>query len=182
MDLLPIIRLHEAVFHPFCYNGVSFSTGGYSAEYGEALSSVLSLNTIAEPTQNQTDISLMTVGLGIGNTRKWDKQSVTFNLSYINLGLYQKVVPQNLDWNKPVESGGGEVVYRFKLKNGILRAYIAYDESNLDVNDQDINHASKVRFALKNKNGYGNYELQRCNGTRLDDTFRGKFWSGNQQN
>jgi hypothetical protein len=78
-------------FSPFLFNGVSFSTGGYSAEYGEALSSVLSLNTIAEPTQNQTDISFMTVGSrDLGNTRKWDKQSVTFNLSYINLGPYQK--------------------------------------------------------------------------------------------
>ncbi|MEI2421899.1 TonB-dependent receptor plug domain-containing protein, partial [Arthrospira platensis SPKY2] len=54
-------------FSPFLFNGISFSTGGYSAEYGEALSSVLTLNTIDEPTQNQTDISFMTVGLGVGN-------------------------------------------------------------------------------------------------------------------
>lgn len=143
-------------FSPFLFNGVSFSTGGYSAEYGEALSSVLSLNTIAEPTQNQTDISLMTVGLGVGNTRKWDNQSVSLNLSYVNLGLYQQIVPQNLDWNKPVESGGGEVVYRYAFKNGLLKAYAAWDASQLDINEEDINTNNKVRFALKNKNGYGN--------------------------
>ena len=143
-------------FSPFLFNGVSFSTGGYSAEYGEALSSVLSLNTIAEPTQDQTDISLMTVGLGLGKTRKWDKQSVTLNLSYINLGPYQKIVPQSLDWNKPVQSGGGEIVYRYKFKNGLLRVYSAFDGSRLDINDQDINRPQKVRFALKNKNAYGN--------------------------
>jgi hypothetical protein len=143
-------------FSPFLFNGVSFSTGGYSAEYGEALSSVLSLNTIAEPTQNQTDISLMTVGLGLGKTQKWDKQSVTFNLSYINLGPYQKVVPQDLDWNKPVQSGGGEIVYRYKFKNGLLRAYAAFDGSRLDINEEDINLSDKVRFALNNRNTYGN--------------------------
>jgi hypothetical protein len=53
------------------FSGISFSTGGYSAEYGEALSSVLLLNTQDEPDQNKT--LLMTVGLGIGNTQKWKK-------------------------------------------------------------------------------------------------------------
>ena len=36
-------------FSPFLFSGISFSTGGYSAEYGEALSSVLLLNTQDEP-------------------------------------------------------------------------------------------------------------------------------------
>src|SRR5690606_26520438 len=48
-------------FSPFLFSGISFSTGGYSAEYGEALSSVLLLNTEDIAQQNQTDISLMTV-------------------------------------------------------------------------------------------------------------------------
>ena len=40
-------------FSPFLFSGISFSTGGYSAEYGEALSSVLLLNTQDEPDQNK---------------------------------------------------------------------------------------------------------------------------------
>lgn len=60
-------------FSPFLFSGISFSTGGYSAEYGEALSSVLLLNTQDEPDQNKTEIALMTVGLGVGNTQKWKK-------------------------------------------------------------------------------------------------------------
>ena len=46
-------------FSPFLFSGITFSTGGYSAEFGDALSSVLLLNTIDEPTQNQTDISIL---------------------------------------------------------------------------------------------------------------------------
>lgn len=143
-------------FSPFLFNGVSFSTGGYSAEYGEALSSILSLNTIDEPIQNQTDISLMTVGLGLGKTKKWEKQSITFNLSYINLEPYQRIVPQAVDWNKPVQSMGGELVYRYQFKNGLLKAYTAFDVTILDINQEDINILDKVRFELKNKNLYGN--------------------------
>jgi hypothetical protein len=45
---------------PFIQRNIIFNRG-YSAEYGEALSSVLLLNTQDEPDQNKTEISLMTV-------------------------------------------------------------------------------------------------------------------------
>ncbi len=143
-------------FSPFLFNGISFSTGGYSAEFGEALSSVLTLNTIDEPTQEQTDISLMSVGLGIGNTQKWNKNSLTFNAAYINLEPYQKLIPQAVDWNKPYQSMAGELVYRYQFKNGLLKVYGAFDVSQFDINQEDINQPEKVRFDLRNDNFYGN--------------------------
>lgn len=60
-------------FSPFLFSGIAFSTGGYSAEYGEALSSVLLLNTQDEEDHEKTDIGLMTVGLSLGNTQKFKK-------------------------------------------------------------------------------------------------------------
>ena len=54
---------------PFLFKGIIFSTGGYSAEYGQALSGVLLLNSVDEAQEEKTDISLMTLGLGIGNTQ-----------------------------------------------------------------------------------------------------------------
>ena len=56
-------------FSPFLFKGITFSTGGYSAEFGNAMSSVLLLNTTDEPLQNQTDISIMTVGVGVGKPK-----------------------------------------------------------------------------------------------------------------
>lgn len=143
-------------FSPFLFSGITFSTGGYSAEFGDALSSVLLLNTIDEPTQNQTDISIMTVGVGLGKTKKWEKSSFTFNTSYINLAPYQLVVPQNLDWNKPYETLAGESVFRYKFKNGILKVYGAFDYSTFDLNQKDVNFDEKVRFDLQNNNFYFN--------------------------
>ena len=75
-------------FSLFLFSGISFSTGGYSAQYGEALSSVLLLNTQDDPDQNKMEIALMTVGLGIGNTQKWKKSSLSVNANYINLAPY----------------------------------------------------------------------------------------------
>jgi len=143
-------------FSPFLFSGITFSTGGYSAEYGEALSSVLLLNTEDEPDQNKTDISLMTVGLGVGNTQKWDKSSLSVNASYINLAPYQALIPQNVAWNSPFQSLSGETVYRYKLDKGLLKLYAAFDSSKFDINQENINAVEKTRVDLNNNNFYFN--------------------------
>jgi len=56
-------------YSPFLFKGISFSTGGYSAEYGQALSGVLDLTTTDKPDQEKTDVQIMTVGAGLGNTQ-----------------------------------------------------------------------------------------------------------------
>jgi hypothetical protein len=61
-------------YSPFLFDGITFSTGGYSAEYGNALSSVLLLNTVDEPDQEKTEIGIMTVGASLGRTEKWEHQ------------------------------------------------------------------------------------------------------------
>ena len=143
-------------FSPFLFSGISFSTGGYSAEYGEALSSVLLLNTQDDPDQNKTEISLMTVGLGIGNTQKWKKSSLSVNANYLNLAPYQAVIPQNVDWNSPFQSLSGETVYRYNFNNGILKVYAAFDSSKFDINQENINSPEKIRVDLNNNNFYLN--------------------------
>jgi hypothetical protein len=143
-------------FSPFLFSGISFSTGGYSAEYGEALSSVLLLNTQDEPDQNKTEISLMTVGLGIGNTQKWKKSSLSVNANYLNLAPYQALIPQNVDWNSPFQSLSGETVYRYNFNNGILKVYAAFDSSKFDINQENINSTEKIRVDLNNNNFYLN--------------------------
>ena len=143
-------------FSPFLFSGISFSTGGYSAEYGEALSSVLLLNTIDEADQNKTDISFMTVGLGLSNTQKWKKSSLSVNTAFLDLSAYQVAVPQNLDWNRPFQSLSGEAVYRYNFANGIFKVYGAFDASRFDLNQEDINQPEKVRVNLNNNNFYFN--------------------------
>ena len=143
-------------FSPFLFSGISFSTGGYSAEYGEALSSVLLLNTQDEPDQNKTEISIMTVGLGLGNTQKWKKSSLSLNSAYINLAPYQALIKQNVDWNSPYQSLSGETVYRYNFSSGILKLYAAFDSSKFDINQENINSPRKIRVNLNNNNFYFN--------------------------
>lgn len=143
-------------FSPFLFSGISFSTGGYSAEYGEALSSVLLLNTQDDPDQDKTEMALMTVGLGLGNTQKWKKSSLTLNANYTNLAPYQVLIPQNVEWNSPFQSLSGETVYRYNFNNGILKVYASFESSKFDINQESINSPGKIRVDLNNNNFYMN--------------------------
>lgn len=143
-------------YSPFLFDGITFSTGGYSAEYGQALSSVLLLNTIDEPVQEKTDIAIMSVGGGVGNTQKWEKSSLSFNTAYINLAPYIAAFPDRNDWKKPFEAYSGESVFRRNFEKGILKFYAAFDRSNFDLIQEDIDLAEGLRFKLKNSNLYTN--------------------------
>ena len=143
-------------YSPFLFDGITFSTGGYSAEYGQALSSVLLLNTIDEPTQEKTDIAIMSVGGGLGHTKKWEKSSLSLNASYINLAPYIAILPDRNDWHKPFEAASGEAVFRQKIGDGLLKVYGAFDTSSFSLTQEDINQPEGVYFKLNNQNFYSN--------------------------
>jgi hypothetical protein len=104
-------------------------------------------------TKQKTEISLMTVGVGLGNTQKWNKSSLSVNASYINLAPYQAVIPQNIDWNRPFQSLSGETVYRYNFNNGILKVY-RFRFFTMDINQENINAPDKIRVAVNNNNFY----------------------------
>lgn len=145
-------------FSPFLFKGITFSTGGYSAEYGQALSSVLLLNTTDEPDQEKTDISVLSVGAGLGKTEIWGDKSLSVNAQYINLAPYQWIIPneQGARWNKPYESISGEAVFRSKTDKGMFKFYTGFNQANLNLDQEDINFDEFVNFGLKNSNLYAN--------------------------
>ena len=73
-------------FNPFLFKGTIFSSGGYSALYGQALSSVLLLESIDLPEKTSADlgISYLAVNAGIQKLSKNKKSS--WGISY---ALYQ---------------------------------------------------------------------------------------------
>jgi len=161
-------------FSPFLFKGISFSTGGYSAEYGQALSSVLQLNTINEPLEEKTDLSLMTIGLGVGNTQIWGNNSFSINTSYINLAPYQEAFPDRNIYKKPVQSLNGEMVFIHKFKNeSLLKMYGAFSYTNFNVIQEDINYEDGFHFVLKNRNLYFNtsYRAKFDNNWKLETGF-----------
>ncbi|TYA53784.1 TonB-dependent receptor [Formosa maritima] len=143
-------------YSPFLFDGITFSTGGYSAEYGQALSSVLLLNTIEEPNQEKTDIGIMSVGAALGHTEKWESSSLSVNGAYINLAPYIALFPDRNHWIKPFQGGSGEAVFRKNLSQGLLKMYSAFEFSSFDLIQEDINFPEGIHNKLKNKNLYFN--------------------------
>ena len=150
-------------FSPFLFKGITFSTGGYSAEYGQALSSVLLLNTEDKPVQEKTDISIMSVGLGVGHTKIWGDESLSINTSYINLAPYEALLPsdQGVLWNSPYESLSGEAVFRSIKEKSIFKAYAGFTHADFDIEQENINFEEFVPYQLKNSNFYLNTNYKR---------------------
>jgi len=144
-------------FNPFMFKGTIFSTGGYSAEYGQALSSVLLLNTNDMPVQNQYDLSVMSIGPEIAGTRLWENGAVTATLSYMNLKPYMNLVPQNYDWKKAPESAAGAISIRQKTgKTGMLKIYSSFDDGNFTLGQLDLDQNKMIDYGLDNKNFFLN--------------------------
>lgn len=145
-------------FSPFLFKGVTFSTGGYSAEYGQALSSSLILNSndLAEKTQG--DISLMSVGGDLAYTKRWDKTSVSGKVQYTDLRPYQNMVNQFFDWEQAPVGKVGELVFRQKVnKNGLLKVYTNIDVSNFKIRFPNIDRDGiKDTISVDNNYAYVN--------------------------
>ncbi len=160
-------------FSPFLFKGTVFSTGAYSAEYGQALSSALVLNSNDLPTQTQGDISIMSVGGDLAHTKKWEKASISAKIQYTDLRPYQDLVRQNFDWQQAPKGMVGEIVFRQKLTtNGLLKVY-----ANADISDFIIRQPNISRGGEKDTIGVDNtyYYLNATYKDILNDkwTFKG---------
>ncbi len=145
-------------FSPMMFKGTVFSTGGYSAQYGQALSSALILKTIDMPTQTITSINMMVFGFGGSHTQLWKKTAVSVEAAYYNLNPYNNVFKQRVDWDKSPAGISGSANFRQKIsKNGLLKAFVSYDKSDLSLYLPDLdNPPSKSFYGLKPENYYSN--------------------------
>jgi len=145
-------------FSPFMFSGTSFSTGGYSAEYGQGLSSALILNTKEVPSETRSDFSFITVGLEAAHTQAWKESSLIGKIGYFNLDPYYKMIKQDFDWINPPTSFDGNLAFRTKVgKNGTFKSYGKYNQSNMTFNYDPFELSTGlVRTRMQNTYGHGN--------------------------
>ncbi len=149
-------------FLPFMFKGTSFSTGGYSAEYGQALSSALVLNSRDKAEMNQTDIGILSVGGDVAHTQAWKRSSAAGKIQYTDLRPYMGVINQRIDWVTAPTSVEGSAAFRQQVgKDGLLKFFGNFNHSNLSLFNHDIVYASlKQKFDLTNNYRYGNVSYQ----------------------
>lgn len=147
-------------FSPSLFKGNVFSTGGYSALYGEALSSVVLLESIDLPNRSEAIASISTVfvGGGLQNLAKNKKSSYGFNYGYTNLLPYFSIVKQKPDYFTMPEFHTADANFRIKTKKGgFIKYYTTFGSSKLGLRNEDIDSALlKNAFGLDNVNWYNN--------------------------
>lgn len=145
-------------FSPFMFKGMMFSSGGYSAEYGQALSSALILNSSDVATQNTTGIQLLSVGGGLSQQKSWAKSSLSVSSTYSNLSPYFKLIKQNFDWKQAPESGNVELSFKTKTSStGIFKFYASGLSNGFNMNVAvDGDEKQKMPLKLSGENLYLN--------------------------
>ncbi|MDB5211447.1 MAG: TonB-dependent receptor [Sediminibacterium sp.] len=147
-------------FSPFLFKGTVFSTGGYSALYGQALSSALILESIDIPDRSEASASFspIFVGGGLQEIAKDKKSSWGVRYDYTNLAAYFAIVKQTPDYFKVPEFHAADANFRIKTKSGgIIKYYTTFATNHLGLRRPNIDDATlKNAFALKNTNWYNN--------------------------
>jgi len=147
-------------FSPFLFKGTVFSTGGYSALYGQALSSALILESvdIPERSEAQASFSPIFIGGGLQEIAKDKKSSWGVQYDYTNLAAYFAIVKQTPDYFRVPEYHAADANFRIKTKKGgIIKYYTTFAANHLGIRRPNIDDATlKNAFALQNTNWYNN--------------------------
>jgi hypothetical protein len=147
-------------FNPFLFKGTIFSSGGYSALYGQALSSALMLESKDLPERTQADLGVSVIGIGGGiqNLAKNKRSSWGVSYNYANLWLGFAINKQKQDFFQIPVYHQGDANFRIKTKNGGFIKYYGYISANkTGFKSADIDSVVlKNAFAIENFNTYQN--------------------------
>ena len=161
-------------FNPFLFKGTIFSAGGYSALYGQALSSALILESIDLPERSSADLSISYLGVGGGlqNLAKNKKSSWGISYNYIDLRFAFDLIKQKQDYFKIPILHNGDANFRIKTsKNGILKYYGTFSSTSVGYRYIDIDTVGmKNAFSLINLNMYHNLSWREKIGNNLKMT------------
>ena len=145
-------------FSPFLFKGILFSLGGCDLEYGQALSAVLPMETKDVPPGNKLGINLSPLNAGSGGTYAWGKSSISANLDYTNLSLYNKIFPDRLNWKRDYSNMSGELQYKQEMgKSSLFKIYTRYDRTGfVQVITDTLNDYPQRDLDFKQNNIYVN--------------------------
>lgn len=143
-------------FNPFMFKGTAFSTGGYSALYGQALSSVLLLNTQDKLGDNSNlNLGVNMAGVTASYTHKgW----ITGTMNYTNLSPMLSLLKTNIGFEKVPQGFGSSLTINENFdNNSSLKVYGTYTDnsSTLKLPTYD-NESGTYLFSNNNKNAFTN--------------------------
>ena len=146
-------------FNPFLFKGTVFSSGGYSALYGQALSSVLLLESIDLPEKTSADfgISYLAANAGIQKLSKNKKSSWGVLITIQICGLFIISLKQKLIISKFLYITKEMPISELKHRTGMIKYYGYFSTNKTGFRNHDIDSfVLKDAFGLKNLYMYHN--------------------------
>lgn len=169
-------------FNTSLFKGNIFSSGGYSALYGQALSGALMLESVDLPDQSSYDFGVSPIFLSGSFQKLSDDKKSSYGASagYSSLKLMQEVFNFNTNFIDAPQGLNGDANFRIKTKSGgFLKYYGMFDTNTMGVKTESLE--PEYDFALvqlKGKNTYHNLSFKQKFGKYLLNT--GASYSYNQ--
>ncbi|UPK70892.1 TonB-dependent receptor [Chitinophaga filiformis] len=147
-------------FSPFLFKGTTFSSGGYSAQYGQGLSSALILESTDLPQRSSYSLGASVIGVsgGLEELSKDKKGSYGLEADYTNLGPYLDVLKPKYKFSANPEIMGASANFRRKTsKTGMLKFYGYGNRTHMGTIRPSLEHPGyDEQFELRNHNIYTN--------------------------
>jgi hypothetical protein len=143
-------------FGPFQFKGVAFSSGGYSARYGQALSSVLELNSNDLPDKSTINTGINMAGVYFSGSKLLKHSAFEGSANYTNLTPFYGIAKTNVDYYKVPQGAGASAKYAWKPnKDGLFKALVNYTGFTTGTRLQDPSDASHtLDFGITNQTTY----------------------------
>ncbi|TDX84588.1 carboxypeptidase-like protein [Epilithonimonas xixisoli] len=147
-------------FNTSLFKGNIFSSGGYSAVYGQALSSVLILESVDLPETTSFDFGVSPIFISANYQKLNQNKTASWGVagSYSNLGLMGKLFNFNTDFGKYPQGYGFDGNFRIKTKKGgFIKYYGSVDQNQLSVESESLEKDfDRNNVSLKGQNMYHN--------------------------
>ncbi|HTN46087.1 MAG TPA: TonB-dependent receptor [Flavipsychrobacter sp.] len=156
-------------FGAFQFKGVSFSSGGYSARYGQALSSVLELNSLDLPEQSTVNLGINMAGVYASGSKLWKKSGGDVSAYYNNLQPFYGLVKTNMNFYEVPKGAGGSARYAWQpSKNGLFKINVAGSQfkSGIAV-PNPFEPGATTRYAIQNNNYTATGSYKQSFGTKF---------------
>ncbi len=145
-------------FEPFDFKGTAFSQGGYSAQYGQALSAIVDLQTWSRFGDfNANTFGITPLSLSYGRAYGNDSTVCGLTIDYTNIeyfqdfnndGILSDFINNRTNFSNPPKGLEVKTNYSKKFDKGIYKYLGRYTDYSLGTTDSDIG----TSFNLNNNN------------------------------
>ncbi len=145
-------------FNPFQFKGTTFSSGGYSSRFGQALSSVLDLQTNDLPSVSTINIGLNLTGISVSGSSLMNNNAIEYTGSYLNLAPYLAITKTNFNYYKNPQGGTFSTRWVSKVDDkGMFKMNLSESitQQGITIPDPE-NFSTKINFGNKNENTFFN--------------------------